>query len=195
LTGLIGTVGKAIAGVIGWFLGLQSRVLGVLTGIGSWLVEAGKDLVQGLINGVKSMAGKLGDAVTGIIPGPIKRFGRALGLGSPSRLFDRFGRWTGEGYVRGINAMVGDVEGAAISLADAAITPMDQNPFGPGGPGFGAGFPPPAAGGGGVTINLYGPVYADSAGIQRLARQIVPPLRQEMNRYADSNGGTLGVAA
>ncbi len=39
---------------------------------GSWLVNAGKAIIQGLINGIKSMAGTVGNAIRSILPGAVQ---------------------------------------------------------------------------------------------------------------------------
>lgn len=39
---------------------------------GSWLVNAGKAIIQGLINGIKSMAGTVGSAIRSILPGAVQ---------------------------------------------------------------------------------------------------------------------------
>lgn len=49
--------------------GIPGRVLDALANFGSLLWQKGRDLIQGLINGVKSMAGAVGDAISGIVSG------------------------------------------------------------------------------------------------------------------------------
>lgn len=39
---------------------------------GSWLINAGKAIIQGLINGIKSMAGTVGNAIRSILPGAVQ---------------------------------------------------------------------------------------------------------------------------
>ena len=39
---------------------------------GQWLVNAGKAIIQGLINGIKSMAGTVGNAIRSILPGAVQ---------------------------------------------------------------------------------------------------------------------------
>ena len=39
---------------------------------GSWLVNAGKAIIQGLINGIKSMAGAVGNAIRNVLPGAVQ---------------------------------------------------------------------------------------------------------------------------
>ena len=43
-----------------------SAIKGFFSGAGSWLVQAGKNIIQGLINGIKAMVGKVGSALSGI---------------------------------------------------------------------------------------------------------------------------------
>lgn len=45
---------------------LKDKVTSALSGAGEWLVDMGKRVVQGLINGIKSMMSSLGDAVSSI---------------------------------------------------------------------------------------------------------------------------------
>ncbi|MBG6140688.1 hypothetical protein [Longispora fulva] len=50
---------------------LGSRVLGVFSGAGSWLVNAGRDIIAGLINGINSMVERLKSrlrAITDLLP-------------------------------------------------------------------------------------------------------------------------------
>lgn len=85
------------------------------------LYQIGKDVIDGLINGIKSMVGKVSDAVKSVtskITGTVKKI---LGIKSPSRVLAEIGRWTGEGLVIGIEGMTNNVAKAADGLALAAI--------------------------------------------------------------------------
>lgn len=85
------------------------------------LTEIGKNILQGLINGIKSMAGAVTKAVSGIanaIPSKIKSF---LGIHSPSRVLMELGEFTGEGFVKGIGSMIRDVSGISADMAVAAV--------------------------------------------------------------------------
>ena len=67
-------------------------------------VSFGKNIIDGLWNGIKDAAVGLGDKITNLIdtvvPGPVKKL---LGINSPSRLFRQFGSWTMEGLSLGVN--------------------------------------------------------------------------------------------
>lgn len=62
----------------------------------------GKFIIQGLIDGLKSMISSLGDAVVNIASGISESFKSALGIHSPSKLFMEYGIYTDEGYAIGI---------------------------------------------------------------------------------------------
>lgn len=103
--------------VTGW----KDKLVGALSGAGRWLVDAGRNVVQGFINGIKSLAGTIGSAFLDMVPGWIKGpFKKALGIASPSRLFAEYGRNIGEGLIVGVGSMEGAVQASTQGLADSA---------------------------------------------------------------------------
>lgn len=85
------------------------------------LAEIGRNIIQGLINGLKSMGSAVSKAVSGIagaIPAKIKSF---LGIHSPSRVLMELGEFSGEGFAKGIQSMIGEVKGATADMASAAL--------------------------------------------------------------------------
>lgn len=91
------------------------------------LLQVGKDVISGLIKGIKSKVTDVKNAVktvTDAITGKIKSI---LQIKSPSRLFKRFGAWTGEGFAIGIEDSVGMVEKASGRLAQAATPEIDMS--------------------------------------------------------------------
>ncbi|MFC4712228.1 phage tail protein [Planococcus dechangensis] len=90
------------------------------------LAQMGRDMIQGLINGIKGMAGKLLTAVTSLvndnIPGPIKKI---LKIASPSKLMHQYGEWTGEGLEGGMEDSASGINKAAEGMAYAAIPNVD----------------------------------------------------------------------
>jgi TP901 family phage tail tape measure protein len=101
-TGILGTV-KAFAG-------------GCLT----LLYTAGKDLIQGLINGVKAMGGAAVDAVKGIGHSIVSGFTSLVGIKSPSTVFHGYGVNIGQGLVNGMASMHGHVANAGKAMASKA---------------------------------------------------------------------------
>lgn len=109
-------VPKALAKIrefVGAFLGIYGRIYGKI-------FEIGKDIIRGLWEGLKSMAGWIKDKVIGlvsdILPGPVKKI---LGIASPSKVFKQYGKYTGQGLALGIEQSYGRVSRAAGGLAGA----------------------------------------------------------------------------
>lgn len=84
------------------------------------LVQIGKDMLQGLIDGIKNMAGNVTGAIKDVVGGAISGAKSLLGIKSPSRVFKDIGSDTGEGLAIGISDMQGAVAQATQSLADSA---------------------------------------------------------------------------
>lgn len=91
------------------------------------LWQIGKDLIQGLIDGVSSMAGKVGETITGCVRGAIDGAKKLLGIKSPSRVFKQIGKWTGEGLILGINGENDNVIKASKGLANSVIGGYNAN--------------------------------------------------------------------
>lgn len=107
--------------------GLPGQAQRALGNLGSTLASAGRDLIRGLINGIREMAGNVVQAARDVVGNAVSAAKNLLGISSPSKVFRQFGVWTGEGLVDGLNAMQGAVGKAAGKLA--AVT---AEPFGTG---------------------------------------------------------------
>src|SRR5699024_6956717 len=90
------------------------------------LFQIGKDIIQGLIDGVGSMASAVWDKATSIAEGIGGAIKSALGIASPSRLMIQFGKWTGEGLAQGIDKTADMVGRASDGLAEAATPDIDM---------------------------------------------------------------------
>ncbi|WP_025849119.1 phage tail tape measure protein [Paenibacillus ehimensis] len=86
----------------------------------STMVQFGKDMIQGLIDGIKNMTGKVGDAIRGIADQITSGIRKALDIHSPSRVMETLGEYTGEGFAIGIGNTVSDVRQRASDMAAAA---------------------------------------------------------------------------
>lgn len=96
-----------VVNVINHLLGivrnLPGSIVSALGNLGNLLWGAGQDIVQGMINGVRSMGRSLLNAILNIIPGPIRRIvASTLGIGSPSKVFREFGVNVMEGLILGL---------------------------------------------------------------------------------------------
>jgi len=73
--------------------------------------QAGKDMVQGMIDGVKEAPGKLVDAFADAVGAPVKWVKKMLGIESPSTVFRDIGGYVIEGLGLGISEGIPQIEG------------------------------------------------------------------------------------
>lgn len=96
------------------------------------VVDLGRNIVEGLWNGIQGMGGWLKDKVISFvrdkIPGPIRD---ALGIHSPSRVAAALGKQVPAGLAQGIYKGTGMVEKAAINMANSAIATMTPSTLNP----------------------------------------------------------------
>jgi phage-related protein len=117
-SGITGAVSGGISTVVNFFGGLLGKITGAIGNAAGALWGIGRNIIQGLIDGIGSMMGAIGQAIVNLVPGPIVGvFKSLLGIHSPSRVFRGFGVNIGEGLVLGIQDMHGDVEKAVEKLA------------------------------------------------------------------------------
>lgn len=100
--GIKGAVANGIANMLGLVRSIPGKIKGALSGAASWLVSTGVNVVQGLINGLRSMAGAVTSALVGLLPGPLQKFAGKLGIQSPSTVFEQFGKYVGQGFIKGV---------------------------------------------------------------------------------------------
>jgi phage-related protein len=124
----LGPIAKAaLDKVVNFVKGLGGRIKTALGNASSWLLNAGKDLITGLWNGVKDKWDWLKDKITGLgksITGWAKK---ALGIKSPSTVFAGIGMDIGQGLRNGIQASLPMVRKAALGMADTATMTTSLN--------------------------------------------------------------------
>lgn len=84
-------------------------------------IDVGKDLIMGFVDGVKNCAKKLIDAVGGVIGDAIDWAKGLLGIKSPSRLFRKFGVYTDQGFILGVDSKAEQVAKSVGDMAQGAI--------------------------------------------------------------------------
>jgi phage-related protein len=118
-----------VGGIGKFFESIPGTIQGALSAAGTWLYDAGKNIVQGLFDGIKSLASTIGNFFLGLLPGWIvEPFKIALGIQSPSKLFRQFGRHIGEGLMLGTGDTKDDI---GASMRDLVKVP-DMPAFGAG---------------------------------------------------------------
>ena len=100
---VVSAVRNGVSTFMGIINGIRGRVIGAVSGAGSWLVNAGKNIIRGLLNGIRSMIGEVRGALnslTGMIPdwkGPASR---------DKILLEQNGELIMEGLINGIASQI-----------------------------------------------------------------------------------------
>lgn len=84
------------------------------------LMQIGKDIIQGLIDGIASMASAVWNIVTGIGDGVKNAIKGVLNIKSPSRVMEDIGEDTGEGFIIGLGNKMDSIKRVALDMADLA---------------------------------------------------------------------------
>lgn len=176
---IIGGIRGGWDAVMKFIGGIPKAIGDFFGGIGSWLFNAGRDLINGLFDGIKSLAGNIGKFFLNLLPGWIVApFKLALGIKSPSKVFAGFGRNIAEGIMVGID----DTQSALDARVTSMVTVPASNAIGLNGT---------AAGGAGYSTSLVinGNVGWDA---NEVARQT--EARQRQASALAGITGILGVA-
>lgn len=114
---------KAVSDFFGQIPGTISKIWDSVTTFlsGINLYDIGKNIIQGLIKGIASMAGSVVSAIGDVVGGAINWAKNLLGIHSPSRVFKEIGKFTGEGLAIGINNEADNVAKASENMIDAVI--------------------------------------------------------------------------
>lgn len=129
-SGITSAVSNGVSSMMNFITSIPSRIMGVFSGAGSWLLSAGQNIIQGLINGITNAIGGAISAVKNAVSGIIDGAKSLLGIASPSKVFDReIGRMIPAGLGRGVSenerAATRPVEDMVNSLLPSSIvTPM-----------------------------------------------------------------------
>lgn len=102
---------------------IPGRAKAAVGNLGSTLVQAGRDLVQGLINGLNEKIQALKDKAAEIGSIAADAAKSALGISSPSRVFREIGHDVGDGLTLGLEDQMAAVVAAAEAIAASAIQP------------------------------------------------------------------------
>lgn len=93
-------------------------VANAIASLPSKMFEAGKNIWQGLVNGIKSGIETARGAAANLAKAIIDKFTTDTEIHSPSALFERFGEFIDQGLANGITAALSYVEQAMTNLAN-----------------------------------------------------------------------------
>lgn len=106
-------VRSLVGDAVDFIRGLPGKAKAALGNIGSTLASAGRDLIRGMINGVKEMAGQLASAAKNVVKGAVDGAKNFLGISSPSKVFAEIGKFVGQGFIKGLTGTEADIKQAA----------------------------------------------------------------------------------
>lgn len=167
---IVSTVQGAVGNVVGAVTGMVGNIIGALANLAAEGAAAGRNLAQGLINGIGGMIGSVvakAKELASSAAGAVKDF---LGIHSPSKLFTDFGEFTGQGLVNGLESQLGAVQKTAQKMASTVSDEFDGIGFGADGLTYGGNDPllKAAAGLGNVPMDFAastGKQFASDLGI------------------------------
>ena len=97
---------------------MVTAVANAIASLPSKMLEAGKNIWQGLVNGIKSGIETAKGAAANLAKAIIDKFTTDTEIHSPSALFERFGKFIDKGLANGIAAALPYVEQAMTNLAN-----------------------------------------------------------------------------
>ncbi len=104
--------------------GIVTIITTIAKGFITLLYNAGRDIIQGLINGIKSMIGAIGGVISDIGHGISSAFGSVMKIFSPSQVFYQHGVNTMLGYINGLRDMAPAVKTAMRQVAEIMLPPQ-----------------------------------------------------------------------
>ena len=125
IVSLVKGLGQAIPQLISFLPEIGRTIIDTLKEID--LKEVGKNLIQGLINGIKNMAGAVKDAAKGIAKSAGNAIKGFLGIKSPAKLTIGYGENTGEGLVVGMDRLKRKVTQSAEGLSTQISTNIEPS--------------------------------------------------------------------
>lgn len=118
-TGLVNAVKTKASNIWEGIKSIWDKITGFLSGIN--LFEIGKNIIEGMINGIGSMANAVVDKVKEIGNNITDKIKSILGIHSPSRVMMEVGFFTGEGLARGIEGTQDRVSAASADVTDEIV--------------------------------------------------------------------------
>lgn len=111
------TASEAITKLVGVAAGIKDKILGALAGAGNWLLSTGRNLIEGLWNGINDKVNWIRNKIAGFVGSVERWFKDFFGIHSPSRMTHALGLQLPAGLAQGITAA-----GGLITAAWQAVT-------------------------------------------------------------------------
>lgn len=103
--GITSAVSNGVNNVLNTVKGIGGKIKGAFNGAGNWLLGAGRNIIMGLVNGIKNAIGAAVNAAKSAASNVVNAAKSALGIHSPSRVFrDEVGKMIPAGLGKGVEA-------------------------------------------------------------------------------------------
>lgn len=119
--GYVSFVGDKIFGIVDWFANIEAIFKAEGMSLKDKAIAIGKQLIQGYVDGVISMARAPVDAILKIGGSTLQGLKDSLGIKSPSREMMKLGRYTGDGLAIGLDKVIPRLEIAARDLGQTVL--------------------------------------------------------------------------
>lgn len=119
---------KGIDDLVANVKALPGNLKSIASQAGQWLLQAGRDLINGMINGVKEKAGELVATAQDVVSRLPKAVKDLLGIKSPSTVFAEIGKWTVKGLIQGLESENGNVQATIEKMVDTVKTAFKSKP-------------------------------------------------------------------
>ena len=127
---------SVISSVVSWAGQMASNAANAASRFGSSLINGlaslpgrvvsiGSQIIQGLVNGITGAAGRVVDAIGGVVNDAIGWAKNLLGIASPSKVFKEIGDFTMQGFEVGIDESLGKVVETAKNAAQEVTKAFD----------------------------------------------------------------------
>lgn len=126
-SGIKSTVKSGVVTVISLLTGIPPAAVRALGNLGPLLVGAGRQLIEGLIRGIRSGAGAVADAARGVARDAVNAAKSALGIASPSKVAkNEIGLQISRGIAQGIAKGGASVQSALNTVVNAVARMKDK---------------------------------------------------------------------
>lgn len=163
--------------------------------IPSQAIGWGRDIIQGLIDGVRQKTQALVNTVRGAVDNAIQAAKNLLGISSPSKLFEGFGRNIAEGLVVGMARMDNALKQASASMVANVVPDMPRS-LAVAASGYGGSFrsaaPPTTSRGDIKTVFDFRGMF-DGANIKIGSESDAKVLAREIWGFAQHEARSIGV--
>jgi phage-related protein len=126
ISGFASGVSAGIGRVVGFVTSIPGRVRGAIGNLGGLLADQGRNIIQGLVNGISGSLGAISNIASRIGSKLVDGVKGFLGIHSPSREMAKLGVFAVQGLANGLGNLK-PVTSAALALSDAVTSGFDPD--------------------------------------------------------------------